>query len=181
MKRVLILIALMLPAYVCAEEVPSSQALKQTESKSVFKGLLFKVWNKFKVLSPKKNDKNYAKGTVIATAGIRGAETTSSILKPYWKDDKTNDKQFVEQLQDFAQAQTMADDGKLKEANQAFTHFMDKYPGSDLKPNAQFGMAITLGGMGQNNESVQMFKSFVNEHPDHPLAEDARLIISELK
>lgn len=150
----------------------------QAEKKSAFKGLFYKVWNKFKTMSPK-DDSKVRKTTV--TMGIRGAETTSTILQPYWKDDKTSDKQFMQQLEDFAQAQTMADKGDLAAANQTFGRFMEKWPESDLKPNAQFAEALTMGAMGKAPESSLSFKAFIEANPEHPLVQEAKTLMKELK
>ena len=149
----------------------------QVENKSAFKGLFYKIWTKFKTMSPKKERKIQA---VTATAGIRGAETVSTILKPYWKDDKTANKQFMQQLEDFAQAQAMAEKGNLSEANSAFNGYIEKYPDSDLKPNAQFAQALTMAAMGKKSESVKSFNVFIQTNPDHPLVADAKAVMAEL-
>ena len=141
---------------------------------------LYKIWGKFKALSPKDVSKNRPKNRTV-TAGIRGAETTSSILQPYWKDDRSNDKQFIKQLQDFAHAQSMVDEGRLEDANQAFNSFVEHYPASDLRVNARFAIGLTLGGMGQNVQCVQSFEGFVKEYPDHPLTIEAQSVIAEFK
>jgi TolA-binding protein len=179
MKKVFILIALLVPIFASAAETTAA-SIQKVENKSTFKGLLYKVWSKFRSLSPKNTDKAKYK-RVAVTAGIRGSETTSSILQPYWKDDKTNDKKFVQQLQDFAHAQKMVDGGDLPGASQAFSSFMESYPDSDLRANAQFAIGMTQGGMGQNSQCVQTFQSFVTDYPNHPLASDAKQVIAELK
>jgi len=113
--------------------------------------------------------------------GIRGAETTSTILQPYWKDDKTSDKKFMQQLEDFAKAQSMADDGDIENANKAFNGFISNYPESDLKPNAQFAEALTMAAMGKMADSKESFKAFIDDYPEHPLVTDAQLVMHELK
>ena len=183
MKRVLLFIVLMVPAYIvnAVEAVKTSvSSIQKHENKSVFKGLLYKVWGRFKAISPKDDSKNKLTQRTI-TAGVRGAETTSSILQPYWKDDRSNDKQFIKQLQDFAHAQSLVDEGRLADANQAFNSFVEYYPGSDLRVNARFAIGLTLGGMGQNDECVQVFEGFVKEYPEHPLTIDAKTVIAEFK
>lgn len=182
MKRVLLLIVLLVPAYANSVESveSSSSSIQKSENKSVFKGLLYKVWSKFKALSPKDVSKNKPRHRVV-TAGIRGAETTSSTLQPYWKDDRSNDKQFIKQLQDFAHAQSMMDEGRLEDSNQAFNSFVEHYPGSDLRANARFAIGLALGGMGQNTQSVEVFQGFIKEYPDHPLTTEAKVVIAEFK
>jgi len=178
MKWLLIFTVLLVPTFAYAADTATA-SIQKVEKKSAFKGLLYKVWSKFRSLSPKNTNKPMKR--TAATAGIRGEETTSSILKPYWKDDKTNDKKFVQQLQDFAHAQKMADDGNFQQANQAFGGFMKSYPDSDLRPNAQFAVGMIQGGMGQNAKCVQTFESFVTEYPNHPLTSDAKQVIEEFK
>lgn len=36
---------------------------------------------------------------------IRGAETTTSLIKPYWKGDKTGDPEYVAELTRYTRAQ----------------------------------------------------------------------------
>ncbi|RDH82436.1 MAG: hypothetical protein DIZ80_09085 [endosymbiont of Galathealinum brachiosum] len=177
MKVLLILGLLFISAPLMAENIDPEDVVK-AEKKNAFKGLFYTVWNKFKSMSPKNEDKLR---TVTVTMGVRGAETTSTILQPYWKDDKTSDKQFMEQLEDFAKAQTMADNGDLENANQAFNGFVEKYPESDLKPNAQFAEALTMGAMGKASESNLSFKTFIDQNPDHPLVKEAKLVMNELE
>ena len=179
MKIISLVLLMFFTVPLFAEEASSNSVLQKTEKQSAFKGLFYKVWNKFKTMSPKDEKKLVRTGT--ATAGIRGAETTSTILQPYWKDDKTSDEQFMLQLEGFAQAQTLADRGDLEGANQAFREFVDKWPESDLRPNAQFADALTLGAMGKAAESSQSFKIFVDANPQHPLVEDAKAVMAELQ
>lgn len=160
-----------------AESVDSNDSVK-AEKNNAFKGLFYTVWNKFKAISPKSETRLR---NVTVTMGVRGAETTSTILQPYWKGDKTSDEQFMKQLEDFAQAQSMADNGAIENANQAFSGFVNKYPQSDLKPNAQFAEALTMGAMGNAAKSNISFKTFIDENPSHPLVSEAKLLMQELK
>lgn len=177
MKVLVLLSVLFISTPLIAENIASEGVIK-AEKKNAFKGLFYTVWNKFKSMSPKGKDKLR---TVTVTMGVRGAETTSTILQPYWKDDKTSDKQFMVQLEDFAQAQAMADNGDLEKANQAFNGFVEKYPTSDLKPNAQFAEALTMGAMGKSSKSNLSFKTFIDENPGHPLVKEAKLVMNEFK
>jgi TolA-binding protein len=179
MKRVLIFIALLVPTYTYAADT-EAPGIQKEEKKNAFKGLLYKVWGKFRLLSPK-DTRKVATKTSVVTAGIRGAETTTSTLQPYWKDDKTNDKKFVQQLQDFAHAQKLVDKGDFQQANQAFNNFTESYPGSDLEPNAKFAIGMTLGGLGQSAQCVEAFQGFIKNYPSHPLVDDARSVVAEFK
>jgi len=166
---------LMTPAV--AEQVNTENVIK-AEKDNAFKGLFYTVWNKFKTLSPK--DESEVRNITV-TMGVRGSETTSTILQPYWKDDKTSDEAFMQQLEDFAKAQSLADKGDLESANKAFNGFINKYPSSDLKPNAEFAEALTMAALGNVVVSEKSFKSFIDEYPKHPLVGDAKMVIKELK
>lgn len=160
-----------------AQAAESGAAMK-AEKDNAFKGLFYTVWNKFKSLSPKSES---TIRNVTVTMGIRGSETTSTILQPYWKDDKTSDEKFMLQLEEFAKAQSMADEGNIENANKAFNGFISNYPESDLKPNAQFAEALTMAAMGKTADSKKSFKAFIDEFPKHPLVSDAQLVMQELK
>jgi len=177
MRIMVLLSSLLFVMPVIAEQVDSGAAIK-AEKDNAFKGLFYTVWNKFKSLSPKSEN---PVRNVTVTMGIRGAETTSTILQPYWKDDKTSDKKFMQQLEDFAKAQSMADDGDIENANKAFNGFISNYPESDLKPNAQFAEALTMAAMGKMADSKESFKAFIDDYPEHPLVTDAQLVMHELK
>ena len=180
MFRLLIVLSLVLPVYVWAEESSQQNNIQvEQQEDNVFKGVFYKVWNKFRALSPKL-DQQPAK-RVTATAGIRGAETTTSILQPYWKGDRTGDEAFMQQVDAFAHAQSLADQGQLDEAGKAFSQFADAWPDSDLRPNAQFALAVIYGSSGKTSDSIRIFESFIQENPQHPLAADARSIIDQLK
>src|SRR5688572_29077275 len=100
------LIALLLSgSRVLAEENQGSSILQETRTDSVFKGTLYQVWGRLRALSPKTNVEDAAQSRAIVTAGIRGAETTDTALKPYWKDDRSDDEQYQKQLAAYNAAQ----------------------------------------------------------------------------
>jgi TolA-binding protein len=175
--KVLILLCMVFITAPLMADSNESKDVVQAKNDNAFKGLLYKVWNKFKSMSPK--NETVVRETTV-TMGVRGAQTTSTILQPYWKDDKTSDKQFMQQLEDFAQAQGLADKGEMEAANSAFNGFIKKYPQSDLKPNAQFAEALTMGVLGKVTQSGDSFKQFIEENPEHPLVVDARQVMREL-
>ena len=179
MKRVIVLLLAFVVPFVVVAEEQKTDLLQQPENSNVFKGLMYKVWNKFRTMTPRDNTRQ-VKNTVV-TAGIRGAESTSSLLTPYWKGDQTKDAEFIKQLSDFTRAQEMVDRGQLPEASAAFEGFISNWPASELKPNAQFALAMALGGMGDRQKSVSGFEAFVAANPGHPLVEDAKAMIGELK
>ena len=149
------------------------------ENKSVFKGFLYKVWGKLRAISPS-SAANRTHRTV-ATAGIRGAETTSSIISPYWKDDNADDAEYLKELTEFTKAQQMAEEGNLESAITALSNFINEHGDSDYRPNAQFALGISYGGLGKNAESISSLQSFIDDNPKHPLVGDAKAVMSELR
>ncbi|GMR01056.1 MAG: hypothetical protein BMS9Abin19_0407 [Gammaproteobacteria bacterium] len=151
----------------------------KTESSSTFKGLLYKVWGRLRALNPQLKT-NKTRDRSVATMGIRGAETTTSIIEPYWKGDKTDDPEYITELTRYTEAQQFAEDGDLQKAVTALNAFLEEFEGSDLKPNAQFALGITQGGMGNISASKKTLQTFVNDNPKHPLVADAKQVIDEL-
>ena len=151
----------------------------KTESSSTFKGLLYKVWGRLRALNPQLKT-NKTRDRSVATMGIRGSETTTSIIEPYWKGDKTDDPEYIDELTRYTQAQQYAEDGDLQKAVTALNAFLEEYDDSDLKPNAQFALGISQGGMGDITASKKTLQTFVNDNPKHPLVADAKQVIDEL-
>lgn len=173
------LLALLLSASAFAEETQDN-IVRETRTDSVFKGTLYQVWGRLRALSPKANIEDAARSRVVVTAGIRGAESTDSALKPYWKDDRSNDEQYMKQLGAYNAAQELMDKGDMKAAAASLDSFMDEYPGSELKANAMFAEAMALAGMGDKEASIRQFNRFIKENPKHPLRADAETVIKEL-
>ena len=180
MKRLLIILfcagSLAISAPVTAQE--SSIVVNQSQSHSVFKGLFKSVWARLKSLNP--SQKQSARAEVVYTAGIRGAEATDTLLKPYWKDDLTRDQSFQAELEKFSLAQAKMDQGELEAAVQSFDEFLGEYGKSDLRPNALFSKGLCLAAIGENESSASVLRQFVDENPNHPMVEDARQVIDTL-
>ena len=151
----------------------------KTESSSSFKGLLYKVWGRLRALNPQLNT-NKTRNRSVATMGIRGAETTTSLIEPYWKGDQTDNPDYINELTRYTEAQQYAEDGDLKKAVTALNTFLEEYEDSDLKPNAQFALGISQGGMGDIAASKKTLQIFVDDNPKHPLVGDAKQVIAEL-
>ena len=117
---------------------------------------------------------------MVYTAGIRGAESTDTLLKPYWKGDLTRDVQFQAELEHFDRAQQKLDSGELEIAATEFDQFLKQYTDSALRPNALFALGISLAGTGQLGASIDSMKQFIDENPGHPLVGDAEMVIDEL-
>jgi TolA-binding protein len=182
-RSVIVVAALLQCVCVQAAEQSAEQAANdivvKTETQSVFKGVLYKVWGRLRALNP--GSVNPATRRGVATAGIRGAETTTSLISPYWKDDRTEDPQYIKELTQYTKAQQLAEGGDLKSAIDAFDAFLKTHKDSDLKPNAQFALGISYGGMGDKSASVATLQTFINDNPNHPLVTDAQQVIAEMK
>jgi hypothetical protein len=180
MKNILLVIfCICISAFTLPSQAQDSTTIVETQTHSVFKGFFQSVWARLKSLNP--TMKESANSEVVYTAGIRGAESTDTLLKPYWKGDLTQDKKFQAELQKFSLAQLKLDRGELESAVVSYDSFLDEYVQSDLRPNALFGKSISLAGLGNTQESLATMQLFVDENPNHPLNGDANQVIEELK
>lgn len=176
-QPIVICLAVALLAAAPAQAQNSTQFV-ETESHSVFTGLFKSVWARLRALSPQ--SQQIARADVHYTAGIRGAEATDTLLKPYWKDDLTQNPEFQAELESFGQAQAMMDHGNLQQAVKSFDDFLQHYGDSALRPNALFGKSLSLAGLGKKADSLATMRQFVDENPTHPLVDDARKVIDNL-
>lgn len=182
MKQVLILLCCLstpFATFMVQAQSSDSTTIVETNTHNVFTGLFQSVWARLKSLNP--TVKESANTDVVYTAGIRGAESTDTLLKPYWKDDLTQNAEFQAELQKYSLAQLKMDRGELESAVKSFDGFLDEFAQSDLRPNALFGKSISLAGLGENQQSLATMQQFVEENPNHPLAGDAQLVIEELE
>lgn len=176
----LLLFSVSVPVYAVDSNADEQRSVVvKTESNSSFKGLLYKVWGRLRALNPQLKT-NKTRDRAVATMGIRGAETTASIIEPYWKGDKTDDPEYIIELTRYTQAQQYAEDGDLQQAVTSLNAFLQEFDDSDLKPNAQFALGISQGGMGDIPASKKTLQRFVDDNPKHPLVTDARQVIAEI-
>ena len=179
MKRLLLVLCILSTvALVTPLRAQESVTVVETQSHNVFTGLFQSVWARLKSLNPSAQES--ANNDVVYTAGIRGAESTETLLNPYWKDDLTRDEAFQAELEQFSLAQLKMDRGELESAVESFDDFLTEYEQSPLRPNALFGKSISLAGLGKNEQSLATMQMFVAENPNHPLSSDAKLVIEEL-
>ena len=150
----------------------------KAEDHNVFEGLFQSVWARLKAFNPGASES--ANAEIEYSAGIRGAEATETLLKPYWKDDLSEDEAFQAEVQQFGVAQMQMDRGELDRAVHSFDGFLRDFAHSDLRPNALFGKGISLAGLGKNDASLATMRQFLDENPNHPLNSDARRVIDEL-
>lgn len=155
-------------------------AVETADRGPAVKRIFARVWARLRAYIPRPAAlAPTASGTQIA--GVRGAEATSSGLQPYWKGDKTSDPAFVEEAEIFVAAVELAEAGEFQQAAAAFKAFSVAYPDSKLSPNVQFALGVVYGQLGNTEEAVTTLKAFARSHPTHPLAEDARQVITGLQ
>ena len=180
MKKLLIILVCMGGFGINAPAIALNETnVTEADSHSVFKGLFRSVWAHLKALNP--TQKQSAEASKTYVAGIRGAEATETLLKPYWKADLTQDEQFQMELGKFSQAQHKMDKGDLPAAVTLFDDFLEQYSESSMRPNALFGKSLSLASIGQSDQSVSLMRQFINENPNHPLVSDARQVIEALQ
>ncbi len=177
---IILLLVFAIPAYAAdVKQDGQSTVIIKKENASVFKGLLYKVWGRLRALNPQLKT-NKTRNRSVATMGIRGAETTTTLINPYWKGDKTDDPEYIAELTRYTKAQQYAEDGDLNKAITALNAFLDDYSDSELKPNAQFALGLSQGGSGDVVASKKTLNLFIEDNPKHPLVLDARQVIAEL-
>ena len=187
MKRTIIVLSLiaLVPMWATAAEDAANTKprveIQKVESSSSLKGLLDQVWARLRAYGPNTSAYNARVTNATLVAGVRGAEATSSALKPYWKGDKTQDPTYVHEVDAYGKAQGLADAGDLKQAAMALDGFIKTYPTSTLKPNAVFAAGLVYAGMGDKIKSSAMLQAFVKDYPDHPLVADAGKLMSEMR
>jgi TolA-binding protein len=157
----------------------NATTVTESSSHSVFTGLFRSVWAHLKSLNP--TQRQSAKSTQTYVAGIRGAESTDTLLQPYWKDDLTQDASFQAELGKFSLAQHKMDKGDLPAAVELFDDFLSEYAQSNMRPNALFGKSVSLASIGQSERSLVVMRQFIDENPNHPLIGDARQVIEALQ
>ncbi len=177
-KTLLILCCLGTVATAPAAATQDTTTFVEGTSHSVFTGLFKSVWARLRELSPAQRES--ANAGQEYTAGLRGAEATDTLLKPYWKNDLTEDPAFQSQLKAFSLAQARMDQGELSAAIDAFDRFLETHGDSSLRPNALFGKSLSLAGAGEVEAARAAMRQFLGENPNHPLAADARQVIDAL-
>jgi len=161
------------PAVMAADNI-----IKETQNNNVFKGFLLNIWSRFKTFNP--HNKQIAKAATVYTAGIRGAESIGTLVRPYWKGDLTQDADFQNELKLYGEASAYLDNGDLKQANTSLSLFLDTYPKSSLKPNALFAQGISYAASGNNDRASASLNAFVKNYASHPLAPDAVSLLKQL-
>lgn len=174
MKRSITILLALFPLLSFGADKTSTPAapkveVQRTENNAGLKSLLDQMWSSLRKYAPKLSAREASDKNVTLVAGVRGSETTTSTLKPYWKGDKANDAEYVKEVTAYTRAQTAADEGKYQEAAQAFTQFVSDYPKSELKPQAEFAAALAQMSNGNSAIATQDLDRFAKSYPAHPL------------
>lgn len=164
------------------QEAPERESVvRETEAKGLLKGSIYRAWRRLRSLSPKSSENSNERINLTATAGIRGAEQTETVLKPYWKDDRTQSPTFLAQLQAYGKAQSLIEAGKFTEAVTVLDAFIKEYPDSELLPNAWFAKGLALGAGNDIEGATQALNTFIKGYPRHPMKADAEQVMASFK
>lgn len=121
-----------------------------------------------------------AENSQPSTIGIRGNESTTTLITPYWKGDRGEDPAFTAELSSYTAAQRLLQEQRWDEAQQAMTRFLTEFPKSDLTPNARFGQALATAGARHTGEAADQLRTFVRDYPEHPLRAEAEKLAAAL-
>ena len=154
--------------------------VKQVEGAGGAKTLLQQMWQKLRAYGPKLEAGREPARAATQAVGVRGAEATSTQLNPYWKDDKSSDPAYQQEVAELTKAQDLAD-SDAPGAARALEEFLKNHPASALKPNAQFALALAHGTAGDKARGRAAAEGFLKDNPAHPLADDARRLIAQLQ
>lgn len=189
MKR--IQIATLLTLWIPAASLPAAESagggsggtgavVKQVEGAGGAKTLLQQMWQKLRAYGPKLDGARAPARAATQAVGVRGAEATSTQLNPYWKDDKSSDPVYRQEVAELNKAQDLAD-ADASGAARALEEFLKNHPASALKPNAQFALALAYGTAGDKARGRAAAEGFLKDNSAHPLAADARKLTEELR
>ncbi len=160
--------------------ISTSVEIQVTEEQSAAKRLFSRMWSKLRGYVGRPGQSTSAGGRTLI-AGVRGAESTASGLQPYWKDDRSEDPDYIREVDTFFGAMELADAGKFENATGVLNAFSNSYPDSTLNPNVQFALGLAYGQLGKNTEGVAALESFTSRYPEHPLVSDATELIEILR
>jgi hypothetical protein len=150
----------------------------ESANSSYFNSLLYNVWGRLRALNSQ-HTSGRDPGDAVAIIGIRGARLSTDNTKP--EDNAADNLDNNEELAQFIRAQRYVESGQLEKAVSEFGVFIDKYAGSELRPNALFAIGISQASLGENELSKWTFVDFLEEYPTHPLTADAGQILEEFE
>jgi len=122
-KAIILLLGLLLVGNVLAEE-------KAQEKESLFETLRKKI----ELLTPKKKLQ-----TTTAVGGVRGSKADANDL--YWKGEEKDSGIDADELAAFDDALSQAENGNMAAAEEKLAAFVEKYPLSQLREDAEKALA----------------------------------------
>lgn len=139
-------------------ETTNDSLRQQTASETgAAKQFLRDVWRTLRVNTPKprQSDKP-TQPTVVA--GLRGSasDQEATALQPYWKDELESSREFNDAVLAFEEAHLLLEQEDFDSAERALQNFIDDYPNSPLKANAQLALGLVYGERGEGARSVQI-------------------------
>jgi len=169
------------PADKPANKSTAGVVVQKVENESTLRRMFDETWAKLRSYGPRLTTGEASRGGATIVAGVRGAESTGSQLKPYWKGDRTSDPAYVQEANAYNQAQALAEAGDNDKAAAGFEEFLKTYPKSSFKPNAQFALGLTYGAAGQKVKSKTALDGFIKDYPAHPMVVDAKRVNEALR
>ena len=130
MKRLLMLI-LILIGLVCDSQILYADEPGGTTS------FWENLRNKLESFTPREKTTS----TTTATAGVRGAPMASDDM--YWKGEASSQTIDSDELEEFKKAIALVDSGDKKQAQNAFSEFIKKYPDSPLRKDADQALELS--------------------------------------
>lgn len=179
MKRILILLLLSTPGHAVVAETapPASPGQVKAAAEARFQGVLFDALRHLSALLPKRqhgsDDPNQEISLGIRMEVMPGEERRLA-------DDEKIVVVPTDELK-YAAAQQLLEDGRLEEAENAFTAFIQTHPSSALLPNARFAQALAIAARGNIQRGKTLMEAFARDYPQHPLAGDAHRVAAALQ
>lgn len=112
-----------------------SQSLQASEKSGNTLSFWDKLRSKVESLTPQRN-----LGATTATGGVRGAPAASEDM--YWKNDASAQTLGADELDAFASAMKLTDSEDKAPAQAAFSEFINKYPESSLRKDADQALVL---------------------------------------
>ena len=152
----------------------------QSRTTSSFKDLLYSVWGRLQALNPG-DEQAREPGTSVATLGMRGARLANRNKMPEQGMQATAASLENEGLLHYMAARRYAETGDLDKAIAELDTFIHTYQDSELRANALFALGISQAGTGDNESGMWTLLDFIDQYPQHPLSDDALVVIDELE
>ncbi len=151
----------------------------QGEETRGFSSVLIDALRGLSGILPQPNAAEDAKARQVATMGIRGAESTGTLIEPYWKGDDATDG-FAAQAAELTEVLRLLQAKQFAEAHASARQFLTSHPQSDLLPAARFSLGLALAGEQRLSEARSELQGVANDYPKHPLAEKALRVAAAL-